>query len=54
MQLNLDDADTSIMGGIQPADFVLEKTDCDAFVAMFDKDGKGWLNAEDLGKAFNA
>ena len=42
------------MGGIQPADFVLEKTDCDAFVAMFDKDGKGWLNVEDLGKAFTA
>ena len=33
------------------ADFVLEMADCEAFIKMFDRSGKGWLDVDDLGVA---
>ena len=42
--------DNTTNGGM--ADFVLELADCEAFIAMYDRDGKGWLNVDDLMIAF--
>ena len=41
-----DDVATALSGGV--ADFVLELADCDAFVKMYDRTGKGWLDVDDL------
>ena len=40
--LNFDDSQSA------PVDFVLELSDCDAYVAMFDRNGKGWISLDDL------
>lgn len=45
--------DSSILGNAAGmADFVLELTDCEAFVTMYDRDDKGWLSVDDLIVAF--
>lgn len=31
-----------------PVEFVLELSDCDAFVNLFDRNGKGWISLDDL------
>ena len=41
-----EDVATALSGGV--ADFVLELADCEAFVKMYDRTGKGWLDVDDL------
>ena len=55
MQLNDDPlADGSFLGGVTPADMVLELADCEAFVAMHDQEGNGTLSANDLSRLITA
>ena len=36
------------VGGLSPADMVLELSDCEAFVKMYDAENKGYLTVDDF------
>ena len=42
------------MGGLSPADMVLELSDCEAFVRMYDSDNLGYITVDDFMAATSA
>ena len=41
-------AEASLLGGVPPADYILELADCEAFIAAHESETKGWLTPDEL------